>query len=149
MPTQQQIRFLVERAQKESDAKVQQLAQARNSLASAEAKLGLLSRYREDYQTQLGVTVSQGTNGDQLRNFQRFIGNIAQAIDQQTREVERRRVVVQRTESAWRETQRRLQSYRTLAERAASQTRLKEERKQQKENDEFATKNFLQLVGKA
>ncbi|MES2354472.1 MAG: flagellar export protein FliJ [Pseudomonadota bacterium] len=146
MPTAAQLKFLIERAQRQSDTNVQQLAKTRTALSGAEAQLELLLRYRKDYQTQLGVTVSNGTDSERLRNFQRFIGNITQAIDQQGREIETRKAAAQRADLVWRESQRVLQSYQMLEKRAASHVRLREQIKEQKQNDEFATKNFIRLT---
>lgn len=148
MPNPEQLKFLLERAKKESDASACQLAQARAVLAKAEAKQALLSRYREDYHAELGSTISQGMDSERLRNFQRFIGNVAQAVEQQQHEVERSKSAALRAESVWREAQRQLQSYRALAEREAARARAADERRQQKQNDEFSTQSFLRLASK-
>jgi flagellar protein FliJ len=149
MPSAAQLKFLLKRAQEESDSATQHLGQARKAFTSSNAKHALLARYREDYRAQLGATAAQGVDGDRLRNFQRFIANVTQAITQQQQEVERCKAVTQRAELAWRETQQRLQSYRTLAERDASRARIAEERKQQKQSDEFCNQSFLRLAGKS
>jgi flagellar protein FliJ len=127
---------------------VQQFAQTKKAVASSTAKLALLSSYREDYRAQLGATAAQGMDGERMRNFHRFIGNVTQAIVQQEKDVERCKASTQRAEAAWLEAQRGLQSFRALAERDASRARLVEGRKQQKQNDEFSTQNFLRLAGK-
>jgi flagellar FliJ protein len=148
MPTAAQLKFLLNRAQEESDSAVRHFAQAKKASASSAAKLALLSGYREDYRTQLGATVAQGMDSDRLRNFQRFIANVTQAIVQQQKEVERCKAATQRAESTWLEAQRQLQSFRALAERDVSRARLAEGRKQQKQSDEFSTQNFLRLASK-
>jgi flagellar FliJ protein len=148
MPTAAQLKFLLKRAQEESDGTSQHFAETKKALASSAAKLALLASYREDYSAQLGATAAQGMDTDRMRNFQRFIANVTQAIVQQQKEVERCKASTQRAESAWLDAQRGLQSYRTLAERHASRARLAEGRKQQKQSDEFSNQNFLRLVGK-
>jgi flagellar FliJ protein len=148
MPTAAQLKFLLKRAQEESDSTAQHLAQTKKALAGSTAKLALLSRYREDYRAQLGATAALGMDSDRMRNFQRFIANVTQAIVQQQKDVERCTASAQRAELAWLGAQRGLQSFRTLAERDASRVRLAEGRKQQKQSDEFSNQNFLRLAGK-
>ena len=146
MPTQSQLNFLIERAKKETDSTSLQLAAAQKALTNADSKLTVLLKYKEDYQHQLGTTISNGTFGEQLRNFQEFIGNIARAVDQQRSEVDRKRVALKKAESNWRDAQRVLQSYQALTNRMAKQAKIVEEKKLQKENDEFATKSFLRTA---
>ena len=148
MPTAAQLKFLLKRAQEESDSTAQYVAQTKKALASNTAKLALLAGYREDYRVQLGTTAAQGMDSDRMRNFQRFIANVTQAIVQQQKEVERCKASTQRAEAAWLIAQRGLQSFRTLAERDASRTRVTEGRKQQKQSDEFSNRNFLRLTAK-
>ena len=147
MPLPRSLNFF-EACARESDGTSQHFAETKKALASSAAKLALLASYREDYRTQLGATAAQGMDSDRMRNFQRFIANVTQAIVQQQKEVERCKASTQRAESAWLEAQRGLQSYRTLAERHVSRARLAEGRKQQKQSDEFSNQNFLRLVGK-
>jgi flagellar protein FliJ len=148
MPTAAQLNFLLKRAREESDRTVQHFAKTKKALAGSTAKLALLSTYREGYRAQLGATAAQGMDSDRMRNFQRFIANVTQAIVQQEKEVERCKASTQRAESAWLDAQRRLQSFRALAERDASRARQTEGRKQQKQSDEFSNQNFLRLGAK-
>ena len=146
MPTQSQLNFLLDKAKKETDATSLQLVAAQKAFSNADSKLKVLLKYKDDYQQQLGATISQGTSGEQLRNFQEFIGNIARAIEQQRVEVDRKQSALKKAESNWREAQRVLQSYQTLLDKMAKQAKVLEEKKSQKETDEFATKSFLRIA---
>jgi flagellar biosynthesis chaperone FliJ len=67
-------------------------------------------------------------------------------VDQQRNEVDRKKLVLKKAESNWREAQRVLQSYQALTDRMTKQAKIVEEKRLQKENDEFATKSFLRIA---
>lgn len=54
--------------------------------------------------------------------------------------------MLKKAESNWREAQRVLQSYQALTDRMTKQAKIVEEKRLQKENDEFATKSFLRIA---
>ena len=141
MPESRQLEFLEKLAADKSDAQAAQLARARRSLAEAEAKLDQLERYESGYHTQLGAKLGGAVQIDTLRGHHRFMQNVALAVRQQQVEVARRRANVDAIHRLWQEAERRRQGFRVMAAKAVRVEHQNDERRQQKNNDEFATRN--------
>jgi len=141
MPEPRQLDFLERLAAEKSEVHAVQLARARDALAQAEAKLAQLQRYEAGYHTQLEGKLENAVTIDTLRGHHRFMQNVAAAVRQQEVEVARRRANADAIHRVWQETERRRQGFHVMAERAARIERLNGERKLQKTNDEFASRN--------
>jgi flagellar FliJ protein len=136
----EQLKLLQRLAKERDEAALRQLARARAALHNAEQQLSLLSRYGTDYHDRLGDQVSSGMDGDTLRNYQAFMHNVGNAIDQQQGEVERRLAATRAAEQVWQESQRQLKSFETLATRGEQRARTASRRNDQREDDEFAAR---------
>ena len=141
MPEPRQLEFLEKLAADRSDVQAAQLARARHALADAESKLQQLQRYESGYHTQLGARLAAPVEIDTLRGHHRFMQNVALAVRQQEIEVARRRANVDAVHRVWQETERRRQGFRVMAEKAVRIEHRNDERKLQKNNDEFAARN--------
>jgi flagellar FliJ protein len=140
MPPSDQFQLLANLADERSETALRRLAVARQSLGVAREQLRVLTEYGSDYHTRLGRESSEGIGSDMLRNYQGFMSNVAQAIVQQKNEVSKREDMCRHAEAAWREAQRQLESYKTLAQRNHIRQRVKEERVQQKSDDEYSAR---------
>jgi flagellar FliJ protein len=143
MPKTDQLQLLSDLADDRSGEALRRLAAARQALGAAQEQLKLLTEYGSDYHTRLGKEVSGGMGSDMLRNYQGFMSNVAQAIVQQRAEVAKREDVCRAAESIWRDAQRQLESFRTLALRQQARARQVEERHQQKLDDESSARMGL------
>lgn len=141
MPSADQLNVLNDLADDKCEAALRVLAQMRQGLAAAQEQLGVLTRYSQDYQARMSREVAGGgLHSEMLRNYQAFIARIAAAIAQQELEVKRRQALCSEAEQAWREAQRQLESYRTLARREQVRVRREADRRQQKLDDESAAR---------
>jgi flagellar protein FliJ len=136
----EQLKLLQRLAKERDDAALQQLARARAALHSAQQQLTVLSRYGTDYHERLGSQVSGGMEGDALRNYQAFMHNVNLAISQQQCEVDKRQQAARAAEQQWHESQRQLKSFQTLAQRTQDRLRIEANRKDQRQDDEFAAR---------
>ena len=110
---------VVEMSERDERDAAQRLGQCQQQLAQAEFKLGELQRYREDYQQRLVVNGSRGVTGQWLIGYQRFLSQLEEAIGQQERYA-------------------RLEGLRKLVERYRQEQRLVEDKREQKQMDEYA-----------
>ncbi|MDR6236120.1 flagellar export protein FliJ [Pseudomonas oryzihabitans] len=129
---------VVEMSEREERDAAQRLGQCQQQLAQAEFKLGELQRYREDYQQRLVVNGSRGVTGQWLIGYQRFLSQLEEAIGQQERNAQWHRDVVAKARTQWQERYARLEGLRKLVERYKQEQRLVEDKREQKQMDEYA-----------
>ena len=116
---------------------------ARFASASAQERLDLLVKYREEYFARFRESIKTGIHATEWRNFQSFIGKLDRAIGQQKDVLERARArVVEEQQGVLRE-RRRLDSYDTLRDRALATEQVEEARRSQRASDEFAARAHL------
>ena len=144
MPEPKQLTFLENLAAEKAEVQAVQLAKARQALNAAEEQLTQLQRYEAGYNQQLGDKLERAMTIDALRGHHRFMQNVANAVRQQELEVARRRAYVDAIERVWQETERRRQGFRVMANKMAGAVRVAEARREQKNNDEFASRKLTQ-----
>ena len=144
MPEPKQLTFLENLAAEKADVQAVQLAKGRQALQAAEDQLNQLQRYESGYNQQLGDKLERAMTIDALRGHHRFMQNVANAVRQQEVEVARRRAYVDAIERVWRESERRRQGFRVMADKMAGAVRVLEARREQKNNDEFASRKLTQ-----
>ena len=144
MPEPKQLTFLENLAAEKAEVQAVQLAKARQALNAAEEQLTQLQRYEAGYNQQLGDKLERAMTIDALRGHHRFMQNVANAVRQQELEVARRRAYVDAIERVWQETERRRQGFRVMSDKLAGAVRVAEARREQKNNDEFASRKLTQ-----
>ena len=139
----QDLDILIEVAQADSDEALRLLADSIHQSASAQERLDLLVKYREEYFARFRESIKTGIHATEWRNFQSFIGKLDRAIGQQKDVLERARArVVEEQQGVLRE-RRRLDSYDTLRDRALATEQVEEARRSQRASDEFAARAHL------
>lgn len=131
---------LIELATGKRDAAAVALARLLSAQTASQAQLDALLAYRQEYAQRLSLALSEGVTVHRLNNDQRFLLAIDQAIVQQ-REVlasHTRRVAYGKTN--WREQERRVQSFDTLAKRRQADEMRRVARLDQRQTDEFASR---------
>jgi flagellar FliJ protein len=131
------LKTLVHLAQQKNDAATRKLGQLNHHHQSAQSKLDMLQQYRKDYLGKLSDAEKLGMDLQELRNFQDFIHRLDDAIAQQTTTVNQAQTTVHLGRADLTETQRRLRSFETLAQRhveAESKLVAKQEQKIQDEH---------------
>jgi flagellar protein FliJ len=140
MATSSAIHTLIDLTTKECEKAAQDLGKSIRFGDETEKKLTLLLQYREDYAARFQVNQAEGLSITGYRNFQLFLDKLDQAImgqQQVVRDAKRRIEISQR---AWQAAEHKRMSYETLAERKRKEVQLKETRRDQKQTDEFATR---------
>lgn len=127
---------LLHLAQQKNDAATRKLGQLNQLQQSAQGKLDMLQQFRKDYQDKFQEAVSNGMDHHDLRNFQDFINRLDEAITQQRGVIEQAKRSVQSGRSELSDTQRRMKSFDTLAQRHIETERKLETKAEQKIQDE-------------
>lgn len=140
MATHSALDTLIELASTETDEAAKRLGQAVRACEDTEQKLALLLQYRDDYQARLQSGMTAGLSAMAYRNFQLFLDKLDSAIAGQQKIVDDARQRVQNERGAWQNSERRRMSYGTLAERAEKAELGRQNKREQKLMDEYATR---------
>ena len=140
MATTSALETLIELAIKETDEATKRLGRAVRTSEEAQQKLVILEQYRDDYTLRFHETLSSGLTAMSYRNFQLFIEKIDSAISGQQGVVRNTLQRVSDARAAWHACERKRLSYGTLATRARQAEQLRENRRDQKEMDELASR---------
>src|SRR5471030_749890 len=108
-----------------------------------EKRLQLLLNYRSEYTARLARVTQVGMHSVDWRNFREFIDKIDAAVVQQRENLAEAKRQVQTGQHHWHAQQRKLKSFDTLSQRHRSAERKSEARQEQKDQDDFALKGFL------
>lgn len=140
MATNSALDTLIELATSQTDEAAKRLGSAVRACADTEQKLALLLQYRDDYEARFRAGMAAGISASNYRNFQQFLEKLDTAIagQQQIVDAAKQRIVDERT--AWQSCERKRMSYDTLATRAEQAQQRKENKRDQKLMDEFATR---------
>ncbi len=131
---------LIELAQRESDECARRLGLALKQVEETEQKLTMLIGYRADYALKLDAAQVAGITPAAYRNFVAFVDKLDNAILGQ-REVVKHALHRSGVEkAAWQASERKRLSFRTLNERAAVEALKVENKREQKQMDEHATR---------
>jgi flagellar protein FliJ len=131
---------LIELASNETDEAAKRLGQAVRACEDTEQKLSLLLQYREDYETRFKAGIAAGISANAYRNFQLFLDKLDAAITGQQRIVDDAKQRIDAERNAWQNSERKRMSYGTLAMRAEKEEQRKENQRDQKMMDEYATR---------
>ena len=126
---------MAERAEREA---ARQMAHMQGLLAKAEAQLGVLERYRGDYQQQWISEGSKGVSGQWLMNYQRFLSQLETAIGQQLQSIEWHQHNLNKAREAWQQRYTRVEGLRKLVQRYLDEARAAEDKREQKLLDELS-----------
>lgn len=108
---------LVHLAHQKNDAATRKFGKLNQQQQAAQARLETLLQYRRDYQAQFQEAVQTGMGQTDLRNFQNFILRLDEAIAQQREAVEQALSSMQAGRNELEDTQRKMKSFDTLAQR--------------------------------
>ncbi|MGE5523042.1 MAG: flagellar export protein FliJ [Rhodospirillaceae bacterium] len=143
MPVRPTMDQLIELAEKKVDDAAQVLAARIARQRDAEAKLDMLVAYRTDYFNRFGTTAAYGIANHLLHNFRAFMEKLDAAITEQHSVVAEARLGVRTAQTLWQAEQQRLKSYRVLAQRRLGTERMREAKREQREQDEHASKAYV------
>jgi flagellar FliJ protein len=140
MAKQSALDTLIELAQRETDDAAKRLGAALKAVDECEQKLTMLLGYREDYATKLDAAQLAGITPMAYRNFVAFMDKLEIAINGQREVIKHAQHKAGVEKAAWQASERKRLSYRTLNERAATETLRRENKLDQKQMDEHAAR---------
>lgn len=114
------------------------LGQAQQKLLQSENQLRELQRYLGEYQQQWLTSGRQGVTAQWMVNYQRFLGQLDTAIEQQQRSVEWSRENLRKARERWQQCNVRLEGLRKLVQRYEDEARRLADAREQKQFDELA-----------
>lgn len=119
------------------------LASARAQFQKQEDQLNQLKIYRDDYRAQLAQRMQDTTSASAIRDFQYFFSSLEDAITQQTLEVEKAAVELDKVEQNWLNSRREVKKFSQAASNLKQRELADMERQSQLESDELNTANYL------
>ena len=141
------LQTVLELMQRRADEATQQLARLIAAEQDAKAKLDLLCQYREEYAHRFQASAQNGMAPLQWKNFQDFLARLDDAIAQQQQVVLQSHHKTSAGQVHWQAQRVRLKAIDTLSVRHQRAEDAKENRREQKQVDEFATRKHLKDDG--
>jgi len=120
------------------DAAALELQKLHVALERAESKLEQLRDIQRKYDAALLASMTRGVEADRLRDFQRFLAKFKLAVEEQAAETQRCQEAWTHQHERWRDLRQRERALDALRTRHARTERLRDQRREQKEQDEFA-----------
>lgn len=140
MATISALETLVDLATKETDEATKRLGRTVRTSEEAHQKLTILLEYREDYAVRFQESLAAGLTPMNYRNFQLFIEKIDTAITGQKNIVSQAQERVAEARTLWQACERKRLTYDTLVTRAKEDKLRRDNRLDQKQMDEFASR---------
>lgn len=134
------LQTLLDLAQEHADAATKNLQALKSRWQEAEEKLQQLLAYRESYRQRLRESAVGGTSASTLRDFQLFMAKLDMAIKLQQDEIARCQARWNAGQQEWLRQRGKLKTYDVLSVRHRRMEEKREARAEQKEMDEFSSK---------
>jgi len=131
---------LIEESRKSRDKVGRTLAEDRRTQQQTARQLDTLTHYKQEYRRRLHDALMDGMDVGLLNNYQSFIHSLDDAIGCAGVRLQQHSNKVSASQQQWRQQQKQLSSYDTLASRRTAREHLKQTRQEQRRNDE-ATNN--------
>jgi flagellar FliJ protein len=141
------LQMLIELAQDELDAAAQRLGRAQRERNEIEVQLEALIQYRNEYYTRFTTSAQLGMAAGNMRNFQAFIDTLDGAIEQQRRLLSNATARVDAAKPEWQKHKQKLGSYEVLQARGEAVEARKTARREQKDADEFGSRQLRMRTG--
>lgn len=137
------LETLIELATAASDEAAQRLGRAVSAAADADKKLELLVQYRDEYGERFNQSLRQGLSPSGYQNFRNFMDKLDAAIASQQKTVAQAQLMVDNERGQLQACEKKRLSYDALATRAQKQIEQREQKRDQKQMDEFASRALL------
>lgn len=136
------LQILIEQTSEKAESLVKAMAKTQQKLNQGQDKLNMLQAYRDERESGVHSKASSGITGQQLRSQMAFVEKIAQAVAQQTSELEFLNTTLSHQRTQWQETLAEQRKYEALVEREKLRQAKLENKRDQKMNDEFAARIY-------
>lgn len=134
--------FLLEQAQEWEDKAVLALSKARSELESYYLQLRQIEQYRLEYCQQLVERGQSGLTASQYGHLNRFLTQLDETLAKQKSAEQHFRMQVENCEQHWMSMRQKRKSYQWLLEKKQTERQLQQEKREQKQMDEFSTLMF-------
>jgi len=136
------IETLIDLTLIESAAAAKRLGNAVRTSEESQEKNALLVNYHQEYVEKLKATLACGLSMQQHKNYQDFIRGLDRAIAQQHQICLIDQGKVQEHKNLWQQSEHKRLSYRTLSSRAITLAKKLDDKREQKNTDEFAARKY-------
>lgn len=143
MATPTSIELLLALTVRECEEAIKQLGNAVRSSNESQEKNDLLVSRRGEYVVQLQMLLSDGINMQQHINHRAFIKDLDRAIARQTQICLTELAKVVTETQVWQQCEYNRLKYKTLSNRATALLKKAELRQEQRDTDEFASRNRI------
>ena len=140
MPSKKTLHQLIEFARLRSENAARSLGVSRSREEEESSKLKLLEGYREEYSVRFDQALRTGLDRGAWDNYNQFILKLDAASQQQRDVLEQSRQQVEQCRAAWQRANSKVKSFNTLDQRRQSAERATDERREQREQDELASR---------
>jgi len=134
--------------QKEQDA-VRLFVEAQRVLEAAEQQLQQMFSYRQEYSQKLLDVETEGLSAQRLRDHQSFVAKVGQTIEQLHLDIENKKQQCEMQKQAWLKCRGRSHALNSVVEKYKLEEFKQQERLEQKEQDEHASRVVTQKIKKS
>ena len=145
-PTLQPLLVLLEQAEQDRDEALARQVQAERTLQGAQAQQAQLHDYRSEYEQRWGSQFRQGVTMTLMQCYQDFVGRLHGAVDLQGQQVERAQHALEHARHETLAAELRMASVRKLMERREATLPRQADRRDQKSQDELASRAAWQRL---
>lgn len=114
-----------------------ELGNALTGLNQCRAQLEQLYSYREEYRKQFNQQASYGVSGERLHQYQAFMKQLDQAIQEQHRQLAQQEKLCQQTKQQWQDKRVRSKVLGNVMDRFVSEEQHHEAKTEQRETDDI------------
>jgi flagellar FliJ protein len=132
---------ILELMQSRTDEATRRLAILIASEKNAKSKFQMLQEYRDEYASRFQQAAQKGISQSEWRNYQDFLYRLDEAIDLQGKTVGVEEKNTQAGQAHWQQQRVKLKAFDTLSQRHKASELELEVRREQKIQDEFASRN--------
>lgn len=122
--------------QRQEDEAAKLLARAANEVSSQKQRLKDLESYRGEYDRQFSETSSQGISAKRMKDYQNFMHNLANVLEQQKAAITTLEREFEEKKRQWLAARNRTKALSKVQTKYQKAEDVKEEKSQQKEQDD-------------
>ncbi|MGM0481706.1 MAG: flagellar export protein FliJ [Pseudomonadota bacterium] len=138
-----QMKMLLELEQRKVDEAASNFAQVQQQVDDEKQRLNGLGQYRLDYLKQLQQRASDGIVSQQFGQYHAFVGKLDEGLEQLHKSVTRLQKVAEQRRQQWLAQRRKYESIEHLVEQQEQREAAVQERREQKNLDEFSSQRFI------
>ena len=135
------LQTILELMQSRADEATRNLARLIANERDAKAKLEMLQQYRDEYAARFRQAAQNGISQREWHNYQQVLNRLDDAIEAQRNTVATQARQTAAGQMQWQQQRKKLKAFDTLSDRHHAAENAKEAKREQKMQDEFATRD--------